>query len=147
MLANWHDKMGSVTMIAVVAVLGAVGCGQTGPKTYPVNGKVELASGDVSQLAGNNIEAALASDPSVRASGVIQPDGSFALETLQAGVIQKGAQEGSYQVRIILDEDGDREAKRRRRSALPLRYLQFKTSELSIQVPTHGEVTLKVSQR
>jgi hypothetical protein len=124
-----------------------VGCGPAGPKTYPVRGKVEIAAGDIRQLAGNHVEAALEGDPTVRASGVIQPDGSFTLETLHAGVILKGAQAGNYQVRIILADDGDSETQRLRRAALHPRFLQFQTSGLSFQVPTEGDVILKVSPR
>jgi hypothetical protein len=137
----------AAAVLAFVGLWGMVGCGPAGPKTYPVRGKVELAGGDASNLAGNNIEAAMASDSTVRASGVIQPDGSFTLETLHAGVILKGAQEGNYQVRLILDDDGDRESKRRRRAALHPRYLDFKTSGLSFKVPTEGDVLLKVAPR
>ena len=39
----------------------------------------------------------------VRASGVIEPDGRFKLETLQGGEVVKGAREGTYRVRLILD--------------------------------------------
>ena len=41
------------------------GCGQGGPKTHAVAGKVELGGGDVSALAGSSVEVALATDPSV----------------------------------------------------------------------------------
>ena len=123
------------------------GCGPAGPKTYPVHGKFEVAGGDAAHLAGATVEAAEVTDPSVRASGTIQSDGSFTLETLHAGVIKKGAQEGNYKVRIILGDDGDREARRLRRAAVHARFLQFETSKLSFQVPTSGDVILKVAPR
>jgi len=90
--------------MAVMVLFGAVGCGSAGPTTYRVNGKVELVGGEVKHLAGHHIEAVLTGEPTVRASGEIQQDGSFTLETLHAGVILKGAREGNYQVRIILSD-------------------------------------------
>jgi hypothetical protein len=133
--------------MALVGMGSVVGCGPAGPRTYPVRGRVEATAGDVRPLAGSNVEAALESDPTVRASGVIQPDGRFTLETLHAGVILKGAPAGTYQARIILDDDGDREARRQRRAAVHPRFLQFKTSGLSFQVPADGDVILKVAPR
>src|SRR5438128_1354464 len=125
-----HRAIAAVAVIAFVELWFMTGCGPTGPKTYPVRGNVQTTAGDASQLAGNSIEAVLENDLSVRASGVIQTDGSFALQTLHAGVILKGAQEGDYQVRIILDDEGDREARRLRREAVHPRFLKFKTSGL-----------------
>jgi hypothetical protein len=106
---------------------------------------VELAAGDVAQLAGNQVEAALDGDPTVRASGVIQPDGTFALETLHDGVITKGAREGNYRARIILSDD-DRASLRRSAQALHPRFLQFQTSGVSFQVPADGDVTVRLSK-
>lgn len=130
---------------ATVLALGLFGCGPGGPRTYPVKGAVELVEGDVKQLAGNHVEAALTTDPSVRASGEIQPDGSFRLETIHAGTILKGAREGQYQVRIILADD-DPASLRRRYATLATRFLRFQTSGLSLQVPATGDLTLKVSR-
>ena len=139
-----HRNRGAVVL--AMGLLGVLGCVQDGPVTHPVAGKVELAGGDVKQLAGSHIEAALVSDPAIRASGVIGEAGGFTLETIHAGVILKGAREGKYQVRII-PEDDDRATQRRQRAALAGRYLQFKTSGLSLDVPTGSEVTLTVSPR
>src|SRR5262245_28261780 len=136
----------SAALLALVGLGGIMGCGPAGPKTFPVQGRVEFTGGDVRQLAGSNVEMALESDQAVRASGVIQPDGTFTLETLHAGVIRKGAQAGTYRARIIL-ADEDEKGKRQRPPALAPRYLQFATSGLSVQVPTSGDVTLKVSSR
>jgi hypothetical protein len=129
--------------LAALGLLGVLGCDRVGPKTYPVRGKVELVSGDVRELAGSHVEAALAGDPAVRSSGEIQPDGSFSLQTLHAGVILRGAPEGDYQVRIILADEGGG----RRRRPLDHRLLQFGTSGLSFRVPASGDLTLRLAQR
>lgn len=126
--------------------IACAGCGQSGPKTYPVAGKVVLTAGDASKLAGHHVEAALEGDSAVRAFGIIGADGSFTLETLQAGAIQKGAREGKYQVRILpADEDDD--GRKLKRPPVAARHLKFETSGLSIQVPANGEVTLAVATR
>src|SRR4051812_2514305 len=91
-----------------------VGCGPSGPKTYTVQGKVNLAGGEVQKLAGNHVEAALASDPTVRVSGEIRDDGSFSLETLRSGAVLKGAPEGRYQVRVVLADEGASDQRKRR---------------------------------
>lgn len=132
-------------LAAALIALGA-GCGQNGPRTYTVAGKVVLSGADTAKLAGHHVEAALEGDPTVRAAGVIGPDGSFLLETVRAGAIQKGAPEGKYQVRILpADEDDD--GRKLKRPPVAARHLKFETSGLSIQVPAHGEVTLTVAAR
>src|SRR5689334_4028766 len=131
MLSKRRTIRAPVAALAALGLLGALGCGRVGPKTYPVQGKVELASGDVRELAGSHVEAALAGDPAVRSSGEIRPDGSFSLQTLHAGVILKGARQGEYQARIILADEGGG----RRRRPLDQRFLQFGTSGLTFRVP------------
>ncbi len=132
--------------IALLCLLGSAGCSQDSPKTYPVSGKVSLAGGDVQQLAGHHVEAVLESDPAVRASGIIGPDGCFSLETLYAGVILKGAREGRYQVRIIRGDEND-EGKKLKKPPVAARFLQFRTSGLSLEVPTPSDVSLEIQSR
>jgi len=136
----------AVSAMAFVALMGILGCRRGGPQTFPVKGKVELPGGNVSHLAGSHVEAILASDPKVRASGEIQQDGSFRLETLHNGRILPGAREGNYQVRIVLTDE-DSASNRRAAKTIAPRFLSSTTSGLSLQVPPPGEVTLKVSQR
>lgn len=114
----------------------ASGCGQSGAKTVPVQGKIQLATGDVKNLAGSYVEASLVGEPTVRASGVIQSDGSFRLES----------RHGRHEVRIILADD-DRETQRRAAKAIPARYRDFKTSGLSFEAPANGEVVLSIAAR
>jgi hypothetical protein len=143
-----RPRLPSSARITIVVVASAcfVGCGPSGPKTYPVTGRVDVANGDVAILAGSQIEAALTTDPTVRASGTIEPDGSFHLETLQAGVVRKGAVAGTYQVRVILTDD-DSAARRRAAKAVHPKALKFETSGLSLQVPATESVRLEVAGR
>jgi len=129
-----------------LAMLCVVGCGTKGPQTYPVRGKVELVGGDVSVLAGSHVEAALTSDPTIRASGTIQSDGSFALETIHAGDLLIGAREGRYAVRLVLSDD-DREVRRRAAKSVAKRYLDFNASGLTFDVPASKELVLSVTPR
>ena len=141
-----HTRAGAARLILVfvAAAAGVLGCGPAGPRTYPVSGKIDLAGGDPSALDGGHIDAALQGDPTVRAAGEIGPDGSFTLQTLQGGVVRQGAREGTYRVRIILD---DAASKRRPRRAIAPRYLWFETSGLSLQVPAESAVTLRAAAR
>lgn len=135
-----------LALVVVVGTLSVQGCGPAGPRTYPVRGQVELVSGDIAALAGSTVEAALATDTSVRASGVIHPDGRFTLETLHAGVILRGAREGNYVARIIPADD-DPAIQRRALKVIPPRFRRFDTSDLSFSVPAAAEVIFRVSAR
>lgn len=145
--------MTSVRRIRAGAVVAAglwalAGCGEAGPKTYPVNGRVVLDGGNAGDLAGATVEAAQEADNLIRASGVIQSDGTFKLETLHKGVILRGALEGKYAVRILLGDDDDNPGgKKVRRAALNKNYMRFDTSGLSFQVPPEGEVVLNLAAK
>ncbi len=132
--------------LALVALAGLVGCGPGGPRTYPVNGTVELAGGEVSALAGHHIEAVLDGDPAVRAAGVIAPDGSFVLETLDAGLVLQGAREGRYKARLLPAEE-DADGRKLRKPPVAAKYLRFETSGLSFEVPAKGTVAVRLSAR
>lgn len=145
-------RAGPGLALMVIGTVILAGCG--GARTHGVQGKVVVEGGDVAKLAQSTIEAQLESDPAVRASGEIQPDGSFELSTLKDGRVLDGAVEGTYTARIILADyqpegadDGDDEApalRRKKGPKLPVseRYLNFKTSGWSFKVPSDGSVTL-----
>ena len=124
----------------------ALGCGRGGPRTYPVHGKLEITGGNVAQLAGSHIEAAIANELTKRASGVIRDDGSFTLETPHAGATIGGARAGAYLVRIVLSDD-DAPARRRAAQAIAARYLDFQTSGLTFEVPASGPINLYATAR
>lgn len=138
---------GAAAVVALAGVWSVFGNSPVGPRTYPVQGRVQLTTGDLKLLVGSSVEAALKTDPKVRSSGVIQADGSFSLETLVGGTILTGTPEGSYQARLILNDDADRRTQRQTRAALHARFLQFKTSGWSFDVPAQSDVTLTVSPR
>jgi len=124
-----------------LAMSGSVGCGSSGPTTYPAQGQVQLATGDSRVLAGHALEAALETDSQVRAYAEIGEDGRFALESLLQGTIRQGALPGRYRVRLILSED-DPERRRQAADFIPARFLQFDTSEFTIEVPAANSIIL-----
>ena len=140
------NNLKQLGLAAAVALLVVSGCGFFGPTVHPVKGKVELASGNASVLAGSHVEAALENNHNVRASGEIKEDGIFSLVTLQGSTLRKGALEGNYKVRIVLsDEVSDNQ--RMQRAAVDPRFLSYATSGLLVQVPTDGDFTLQVARR
>lgn len=134
-----------VALVALAAVWIS-GCSGRKIKTYPVAGKVALSDGDVSQLAGSLVEIRQEADPLLRASGPIAADGSFNLETLFEGVILKGAPEGKYQARIVLGDESDEGAPKRKGKPVHRRFMDFETSQLSFQVPG-GDYSLTLSRK
>lgn len=86
-------------MALVLATLGG-GCGGGGPEMARVSGKVSYQG----QPLGAGTVSYISTDPNrPNASGVIGPDGTFALQTREPN---DGAQLGEYQV-IISDIDPD----------------------------------------
>ena len=132
--------------IPIVAVVALMGCGSADPVTHPVTGRLQLNDGNIQLLAGSHVEAALTSDSTVRASGVLDDDGSFRLETFRSSHPLDGTIEGIYQVRVVLADD-DPATRRRAAKALAPRFLHFKSSGLSLEVPARGDVVLQVSRR
>lgn len=141
-----NTKWPVVYGILGVVLLGILGCGTGGPKTYPIQGNVTLQGSEVALLAGSHVEAALLSDPTLRASGVIEPDGTFRLETRHAGAVVPGAREGKYSVRIVLSDDDRNILKQAARAVAP-RFFDFKTSGLTLDVPATGSVVLALASR
>lgn len=122
----------------LLSMVGVSGCGGSGPTTHPVAGRVELSGGNAAQLAGHHVEIVRADDPTVRAAGVIDESGRFAVQTLDGGHVQSGAREGTYRARLILTDEGDARPKPK----VPKKYLDVNTSGWTVQVPPTGDVTL-----
>jgi hypothetical protein len=91
-----------VVVLGFTALL-AVGCGDGGPPVdiHPVSGKVLLAGGK--PLDSGTIYFEPVNAPALKASGKIQPDGTFTLTTRKEG---DGAAEGDSNVYILPAEAG-----------------------------------------
>ena len=144
MSIHWKKFAASVLILGAGVALS--GCGSNAPQPYPVSGKIALAGADVKVLAGSHVEVSLVGQPTVRASGEIQADGAFRLESQASGAIVNGVREGKHQVRIILSDD-DAALRRQATKAVASRFLDFKTSGLSIDVPNSGEITIAIASR
>jgi len=151
-----------VVVLAVLALVMLSGCGDRPPTTHAVRGKVVFTDGDVKKLADAeaSVEFVLESDPSIRAYGQIQPDGSFEMQTPYKGKTLSGAAEGTHHVRILLqemppepelDDDGKpypaKKGKGKVEPPVNLRFLDTKTSKLTCTVPTSDEFTVTVSKK
>ncbi|QEL17110.1 hypothetical protein [Limnoglobus roseus] len=133
----------------VACLTGAValgGCGPSGPKFQAVTVRLTVDGGNVADLTGSTLDVAVPNNPLLRSSGTITPDGTVELETLHAGKIRRGVQEGNYQVRIILADD-DREQRRKAAKTVAPRFLKFESSGLSLTVPGDGTVPLTVAAK
>ncbi len=87
-------------------------------------------------------------NPSVLASGVIQKDGVFALESLLEGKVLKEAMPGKYNARIVLSDDVDDNGKRLPRPPLSKSFLKAAASGLSFEVSeTSSDVQLSLTTR
>lgn len=127
--------------VIVVGVLPGLGCAPPPDDFCATAGKVELSGGDVTNLAGHYVEARLTSDPSLRASGEIEEDGYFSLDTIHRGQLMSGLPPGKYRLRLILSDD-NAEQRRKAAAVIPPRYLQFETSGLWLEVPASDPIVL-----
>jgi hypothetical protein len=117
------------------------GCGNG--LTHPVQGKVVLAEGNIEDFRDAYVEFELEGDSTVRGSGPIGADGRFRLERIHNGEVEPGLPAGKYRGRLLLADDGT--AAKKSRALVPRRYLDFKTSGLTLTVPPHEEVVLHIS--
>jgi hypothetical protein len=133
MLTRSRNAVRSAAVGAGAALLVAVGCGQDGPKTYPVNGKVVYkGAGDVAKLEGGRVHLeSVSSEPKVTASGDIEADGSFSVWCYLESKDREGVPAGEYRVCVRPARGGDEP---RRGGPIHPRYQRFETSELKITV-------------
>jgi hypothetical protein len=140
MSKSWKVALG------LCLVFGVAGCRESGPRTFPVKGQVQLPGADIKVLAGHALQVIHDSQPDVQAYAEFKPDGSFELETYDKGQIRKGAIGGKYKARIILSDDSA-ETREQAARVVPSNYLQFDTSDLTLEVPAKGDVTLPLIRR
>jgi len=132
---------------ALLLLLGAglvAGCGGEkveGPETIPVKGKVELIKGgNVQDLSNRGIivEFRSVEQPEVKAFGTILEDGTFTMATQVGDKGKSGVIPGNHRVCLSGDDSAERVVSRK--------YLQHKTSGITVKVPLEGELVIKVSK-
>lgn len=134
-------KIVILNMVGVLALLFA-GCANEGSKAHKVSGKVVVESGEVQQLAGHLVEVVSINDPSLRASGTIEKDGRFRLESLEQGKVVGGVKPGSYKAKITIVDEGEGQAKQPK---IPARFLSYDSSGWDLIIPSKTDVTLSIT--
>jgi hypothetical protein len=138
--------MNGKNLIIFVWFLLVSGCADLGPKLYPVSGKVQVSGQDIAVLEGSAIEIKSDADNSIRAAGTINADGSFVLETIQMGRMQKGAREGDFKARIVISDD-DKAKLKLASKLVQAKYLEFEPSGWKIKVPVSSDVLLNLETK
>ncbi len=121
------DVIGLSFLVALIA-----GCSNS--NFSEVAGKVLFEGNTQFEFADDVVELRSESNPDFIASGLIQPDGSFKVESLVQGKVVRGVPDGSYRARIVISDDDPK----RRDSVLKTlskKFLSFETSELTVTVP------------
>jgi hypothetical protein len=115
--------------VTLLFLHGLPGCGPTGPKTYPVKGKVVFKSGgDIRGLVGGSVYFQSTDDPAMVFGSEIEDDGNFVIVGTVAGARAPGLPEGTYRASVE-----PRPADLNKRLIHP-RYLKFETSGLQYKV-------------
>jgi hypothetical protein len=128
-----------VLLGGLLLLSGCQRIGPEGPAATPIEGKVVLTrGGDPTSLYGCQgvIEFQSVERPEVRAYGEILEDGTFTLATDDDGVSREGVIEGTHRVRLNLDDSSQ--------YLVDPRFLNFKTSGLTVKVPTEQPIEIKV---
>jgi hypothetical protein len=105
--------------------LGIASC-SSGPKTYPVKGRVILDHGK--PLSGGTVLFQSVANPEIKASGELDADGTF---ELGSSLGTMGTVAGEHQILILPLESEDAQVSRR---GIPLRYKRFESSGLRFAV-------------
>jgi hypothetical protein len=136
----------SLGLLVAFASLVVVGCGPSGPTTFPLTGKVVDASGKpIPGLAGCTVEFQSATDHLIHGYGEIKEDGSFTMATQTQGVGKEGVVEGTHQVRIMLNIEQDEDKPIAGPTIIPLKYTKFETSGITCEVPKDKELVIKIT--
>ncbi len=102
---NTANTVHGWSCLASLLLLGTTGCGDTGPKTYPVEGVVTRADGK--SLAGGRVEFRSDAEATrgLNASSEIGLDGSYRLRTRYEGGQKDGAVVGPHVVIVVPPQD------------------------------------------
>ena len=133
-------------VLLAAAVLGSAGC-DSGPKVYPVTGKVvNKGKGPAQDLAGYSVQFRSVSDPAETPGGMIEADGTFVLYTYtgSGGNVIPGVKAGTYDACLLPPAvEGGAKPK----LVIPRRYTQFETANLQFTITAGpNEITIEVDR-
>jgi hypothetical protein len=132
--------------VLAAALLALTAC-DSGPKVYPVTGKViNKGKGSIKDLAGYNVQFRSTTDPADTPGGAIGDDGTFTLYTYTGvgGNVVPGVKAGTYQACI---QPPPPEGGAQPRLVIPRRYTQFETANLRFTInPGPNEITIEVDR-
>jgi hypothetical protein len=119
------------TTKALVLTVAVAGCGMHGPSVgvHPVSGKVLLANGK--PLTAGTIHFEPIKTPGLKATGKIQPDGTFTLSTHMEG---DGAAEGENRVYVEPDAPFGGAGKKKASPPFPFEYMDEESSPLVVTI-------------
>ena len=132
-------------VLVLAALVTAAGCGDPGPKLYPVRGTVvNKGKGSVKDLAGYIIQCQSVADPSYLPGGLVGEDGTFTIVTRVSGKETPGVKEGTYHARLLPQPI---EGNPNPPLLVPRRYTKFDTANLQFEVkPGDNDVTFEVDR-
>lgn len=142
------DRRSMIGPALLVTLAGLVGCGgKDRPETVKVFGKVTHAGQPVTSGTVTFHPVGFASGEANRpALGVLQPDGSYALSTYEAG---DGAIPGKYEVAVVSVEKPpsveEFAAGAKVKPALPEKYATPRTSGLTATVPAEADAPVEIN--
>lgn len=143
-MRTWTGLRVGATVLGLL-VGGVLGCGDKGPKTYPVNGKVVFKGkpGKLDRLMGGRVVFQSVADPKVMAVGILEDDGSFSMvaQIPSENKGYTGVLAGDYKARLDLPLDDDNKPVR---GLVHPKYLDFDKSGLKYTVPTSGDIVVEV---
>ena len=125
----------------VLLGITVVGCKRAAeaPPTFPVRGRIEFVRGGTVESLWDRqgaVQFQSVEQPDVYAFGQINEDGTFTLATLKGTDGWEGAIAGKHLGRLNLDEEVQK--------LVAPKFLDYKKSGIEINVPTEGEVVIKV---
>jgi hypothetical protein len=125
-----------------VALSLLVGCGEkppAGPETVPLAGKIVFTKGgSVKDLADHSIAIQFENveNPQMQAFGTILDDGTFTMVTQVETRGKPGVVPGTHRVRLNADDTSAR--------FVAPRFLDYKTSGITVKAPPDKEVIIEV---
>ena len=125
-------KLYSLSM--ALLLLGLTSCGDSGPKLYPVSGKVDYNGQNIKGGAVTFIPME-GSESKYNASGEIQEDGSFTLSTyIDRDNNREGAPAGKYKVTVTWYGEGGGRGTFTPSNELPSQYASADETPLEAEV-------------